>query len=282
MAYSNKWEQTTPANPCAITIAPNADDILIAWAFNDEANANDLDSDPAGWTLIFRGVSTNDNSTLRVCYKIATGAETSVSFNSSSGNIAIGGCIAFSGRDTTTPLDVTPVTIADSTAATTQDLSITPVTDGVDLCHIFDCDGGNSDYTFSFSTTSGTTGSWTTRVDQRADFRNCGVGTATQTTAGALTARGTSSVSGGRVGVLIALRPAVAAATLDQERFRWRNDDGSETTATWAAAEGADITVAALTPKRLRVQIAATGDPAAKSFKLQYRKVGDGTWRDIN
>ena len=48
------------------------------------------------------------------------------------------------------------------------------------------------------------------------------------------------------------------------------------------AAEDADISVAALTAKRLRVQVAATGDPSAKSFKLQYRKVGDGTWRDIN
>lgn len=72
------------------------------------------------------------------------------------------------------------------------------------------------------------------------------------------------------------------AAALTQSRFRFRNDDGSETTATWAAAEDADISVAALTAKRLRVQVAATGDPSAKSFKLQYRKVGDGTWRDIN
>lgn len=69
---------------------------------------------------------------------------------------------------------------------------------------------------------------------------------------------------------------------ITQSRYRWRNDDGSETTATWAAVEDADISVAALTAKRLRVQVAATGDPSAKSFKLQYRKVGDGTWRDIN
>ena len=30
--------------------------------------------------------------------------------------------------------------------------------------------------------------------------------------------------------------------TLTQSRFRWRNDDGSETTATWAAAENTNIT----------------------------------------
>jgi len=73
-----------------------------------------------------------------------------------------------------------------------------------------------------------------------------------------------------------------AAPTLEQAHFRWRNDDGSETTATWAAAEDANVTIAALTPKRLRVEITATGDPASAAYKLQYRKVGDTFWRDVN
>jgi len=34
----------------------------------------------------------------------------------------------------------------------------------------------------------------------------------------------------------------IAAAKLSQPRFRWRNDDGTETTATWAAAENTNIT----------------------------------------
>lgn len=69
---------------------------------------------------------------------------------------------------------------------------------------------------------------------------------------------------------------------ITQSRYRWRNDDGSESSATWAAAENAALTAPTLTPRRLRVQLDATGDPASKRFKLQYRKVGDGTWRDIN
>lgn len=89
--------------------------------------------------------------------------------------------------------------------------------------------------------------------------------------------------SGGNSNILTGtFTTAAPPAALTQSRFRFRNDDGSETTATWAAVEDADISVAALTAKRLRVQVAATGDPSAKSFKLQYRKVGDGTWRDIN
>ena len=75
---------------------------------------------------------------------------------------------------------------------------------------------------------------------------------------------------------------AAATPTLDQTHFRWRNDDGSETTATWAAAEDANVTIAALTPTRLRVEIAATANPASAAYKLQYRKVGDTYWRDVN
>jgi hypothetical protein len=72
------------------------------------------------------------------------------------------------------------------------------------------------------------------------------------------------------------------ATLLAQSHYRFRNDDGSETTATWAAAEDTNVTIAALTPKRLRVEIGATGNPASAAYKLQYRKVGDSTWRDIN
>ena len=72
------------------------------------------------------------------------------------------------------------------------------------------------------------------------------------------------------------------AATLEQTHYRFRNDDGSETTATWAAAEDTPISLAKNTPVRLRVEIGATGDPANAAYKLQYRKVGDSTWRDIN
>lgn len=74
----------------------------------------------------------------------------------------------------------------------------------------------------------------------------------------------------------------LAAATLEQTHYRFRNDDGSETTATWAAAEDTPISLAKNTPVRLRVEIGATGDPANAAYKLQYRKVGDSTWRDIN
>ena len=69
--------------------------------------------------------------------------------------------------------------------------------------------------------------------------------------------------------------------TLEQEGYRFRNDDGSETTATWAAAQDTPYTVNTLTPLRLRGLINATGNPPPKQFKLRYRKVGDDTWMDV-
>lgn len=204
MAYKNSWTNSTPADPCTVTIAPDADDFLIGWAITDSTSG--ADEDPSGWTRAFRDSSTFDNAVLLVCYKKATGAETSAAFGSAGSNTMIAGVASFDGRDTTTPLDVTPVTFTSSTGSTTTSISITPVTDGCDLVFVQGQDGGNSDYSFTFSTTSGTTGSWTTQVDQNSGFMNAACGVAAQTTAGALTAQ-VVTTNGGRLGILFALRP---------------------------------------------------------------------------
>lgn len=66
--------------------------------------------------------------------------------------------------------------------------------------------------------------------------------------------------------------------TLEQEGFRWRNDDGSETTATWAAAQDTDLSAAADVNKRLRVLINAANDPASSAFRLEYKKSTDSIY----
>jgi len=70
--------------------------------------------------------------------------------------------------------------------------------------------------------------------------------------------------------------------TIDQSRFRWRNDDGSETSATWAAAENTNITEDAEVTKRLRVQLDVdSGYPdLTEPYTLQFR-TGAGAWRDV-
>jgi len=73
------------------------------------------------------------------------------------------------------------------------------------------------------------------------------------------------------------------ALTLEQEGFRWREDDGSESTATWIAAQDTDITRPQDVTTRLRILVDADGvpNPPAQQFKIQSRKVGESVWQEI-
>lgn len=71
-------------------------------------------------------------------------------------------------------------------------------------------------------------------------------------------------------------------ADIEQEGFRFRNDDGSETTATWKASQDANTTTAKDTPVRLRLLAnISNAYPADRKFKLQFKKTTDGTWLDV-
>jgi len=74
---------------------------------------------------------------------------------------------------------------------------------------------------------------------------------------------------------------AAGGVTLEQEGFRWRNDDGSESAATWKENQDVDATISKETNVRLRFLLNATGDPDSTQYKLQYKKTSDGTWRDM-
>jgi hypothetical protein len=72
---------------------------------------------------------------------------------------------------------------------------------------------------------------------------------------------------------------SISAAALIQEGFRFRNDDGNETTATWIAAQ--DVNIKQVVALRLRVLIDATGDPVSQDYQLEYRRKADGgSWGD--
>lgn len=70
------------------------------------------------------------------------------------------------------------------------------------------------------------------------------------------------------------------ALTLEQESFRWRADDGSETTATWLDVQDANIIKPITDPKRIRIIVNTTNDAPAKNYRLEYRK-GSGSWRKV-
>lgn len=74
---------------------------------------------------------------------------------------------------------------------------------------------------------------------------------------------------------------SITGVVTTQEGYRWRNDNGSESEATWAGDQDATLS-AALGKKRLRVLVDAAGDPDAIQYQLEYRKVGDETWLVVN
>lgn len=75
----------------------------------------------------------------------------------------------------------------------------------------------------------------------------------------------------------------LATPVITQTHYRWRNDDGSETTATWAAAEDTEMSAAQGVRRRLRVQCDTNTNRDSEQLTLQYRKVGDPAteWRTI-
>lgn len=83
------------------------------------------------------------------------------------------------------------------------------------------------------------------------------------------------------VGAIASEIKAAASLAYEQEGFRWRNDDGSESAATWAATQDTDITAAAGEARRLRMLTNVSGDAPSEGLKLQYRKAGTSEWKDI-
>jgi hypothetical protein len=67
----------------------------------------------------------------------------------------------------------------------------------------------------------------------------------------------------------------------DQEGFRFRNDDGNETTASWKANQDAQVTAATGTPFRVRFLVNATGDPASTAYQLEYRRSTSSNWKKV-
>lgn len=89
-----------------------------------------------------------------------------------------------------------------------------------------------------------------------------------------------SNGMGSTSAIMVALKPP-AALTIEQEGFRWRNDDGNESAATWKANQDTDLSAAAESTARLRIILNGTGDPTAKDFLLEGKLSTDSDWVKI-
>jgi hypothetical protein len=73
----------------------------------------------------------------------------------------------------------------------------------------------------------------------------------------------------------------IVSITLDQNVYRYFNDDGSESGSTAMAAQNVDVTVLPGGIFRIRFGVQATGDPTAKQFRLEYDTVGGSNWKQV-
>lgn len=100
-----------------------------------------------------------------------------------------------------------------------------------------------------------------------------------------------TSITGGQPGVAgkpgnlqgtIASWEGGDLGTIEQEGFRWRNDDGDEDAATWKANQDTNMSGAVSTNTRLRVLVNTDGDFGAASYRLEYRKSTDTNYIPIS
>lgn len=70
-------------------------------------------------------------------------------------------------------------------------------------------------------------------------------------------------------------------ASKEQEGYRFRNDDGNESTATWLAAQDTAVTQPLSTNTRLRVLIDSPDDPGSIQYQLEYKKSTDSTYKKV-
>lgn len=75
----------------------------------------------------------------------------------------------------------------------------------------------------------------------------------------------------------------VDPVTNEQEGYRFRNDDGSETTATWLASQDTNVSKGKEEAIRLRTLIDVTGNPSASQVTLQYKRTDEAAteWRNV-
>ena len=170
--------------------------------------------------------------------------------------------------------DASSGTVATSTNETSSETSMVAFGGG----------GMNQAYAYSSATIDGSA------VDQHASVVDGSFGSSGSLTMRVLNNPGTynSAItfagSGGWSADLIGFKET-SSATIEQEGFRFRNDDGSESTATWKADQDVNITLAATTAFRLRMILNATGDPASIGAQLEcrYKPSGGafGSWAKV-
>lgn len=243
--------------------------------------------DETGWTRMNPNTwssATAGNSTWY--YRFApAGGISSQTFDTAASTGSVTSGFVFQGVDPDTPIDVGPNynNHTSGTGASVTAPAYQTVTDGAWGCISMNRDG--APVTITFPTSPGT------YIDRRQSgsnlpgdgIINC-LGTLEHASAGTQTP-GAFTWSGNQeaCAMSFALRPAPEGGNFNQASFRARNDDGSESAASWKAAINTDWIQDTDENFRIRFLVQEEDDveDLDVQFQLQYNHNGGG-WNDVN
>lgn len=183
----------------------------------------------------------------------------------------------FEGVDQSTPIGNTQVAVGTGTSAT---VTLTGVSTGdmcVDVLGVDHSDGSNS---ATAETPGADQTDLFTEVVSTGSFP-MGLSGSYQEGADGGVMSWTIGATGNDYTLIAAVLNAAATASAEQEGVRGRNDDGTETTATWIEAQDTDISVAPDDLFRARFLINFTGDYASTQFLLEIEEDGVDNWTEV-
>jgi hypothetical protein len=271
---------STQASPLTYSFTNTAGTVL--YVFVEAA------SRPTGLAVTYNGIALTEISTYAAntagspagyvgwwrLLSPATGAN-NVSISYSSGSVSLwSGAVSLSGNHSTVPEGVIVQTHDNGTLSTSWSSAFTGLTSGSMLLHAVGYGDSGATYTYTGGTKTfqkdGDTGGFTNNI--AAEY-------AASTGSSQTLTISSSGVATSFAAIGLEIVPNIAS---DLESFRFRNDDGSETTATWVAAQDANATIAPAVNVRIRTLTNTVGDTAGNQRQLEYRKSGSTEWHKVN
>lgn len=189
---------------------------------------------------------------------------------------------SYSGVNASNVVNIANFSLQSSASTTITIPSVTTNVDGCQIVHIASQDDqeAKTGYTGSERMTwnSGTTG-----ISTPGNGTNVALGDRFQASFGATGAESITIASEESCGFTVALEPAPTGGNFDQDSFRGRNDNGSETTATWKDTANTNWSQRMDENFRIRFLVEELDDveDLDVQFQLQYNRNAAG-WNDVN
>lgn len=262
------------------------DDVLLLFAGTADGDTDSVTT-PTGWNEIVDNLNTGGGAPsppgMSVYWRVADSEPVSYNIDATDTvNTGLGGqMLAFRGVDTTTPIDVTSTTsTGDSTNADPP--SIDYLDSGA--CIVVGAIWDSTTVVFTAVPTNYTSPSSLDDIVANGGGNGFSLSTAYDLTPAADPENPGAFTSDTEqwACATVALRTGVLAV-YDQEGFRFRDDDGSESGASWLEDQDVNTEQPVTDIVRLRILIDVDDDPPTQAARLQYKRDDEATseWRDV-